>query len=108
MRKKGQRVSDTTPSTPTSVRLAHEAPIAFAHEHGRLYDAIEHAAQIAELAGHDSMAASLRRHRRHVGVEIAEASCSLSPRGLDDAEIASLTARTIRELEADAEADDGG
>ena len=50
-------------------RRAHD------HEHARLYDALEHAAQVAELAGHDILAASLRRDRRDVAGEIESGDC---------------------------------
>jgi hypothetical protein len=49
--------------------------IAFRHEHGRLYDALEHAAQLAELAGHDILAASLRRDRHDVAEEFTTEVC---------------------------------
>lgn len=52
-------------------RLALEEPAAFRHEHGRLYNALEHAAQIAELADHDDMARILRAARREVAAELA-------------------------------------
>lgn len=91
---------DTTPFTPASVRLAREEPQAFRHEHGRLYDALEHAAQIAELAGHHRLATTLRDDRRDVAIEIDEGDCQSR---LTDAERRALTARTIRELEQDAD-----
>lgn len=91
-----------------SADARHETPaaeaVAFRHEHGRLYDALERTAQIAELAGHDILAAALRRDRRDVSAELTDHSCTLAPRPLDDAELAFLTRRTIRELE---EVDDG-
>lgn len=60
---------------PAAERLAHEERIAFAHEHSRLYDALEHAAQFAELAGHDGLANRLRASRRIIAHEIREQEC---------------------------------
>lgn len=48
---------------------------AFDHEHGRLYDALEKTAQLAELAGHDRLAKDLRWHRRGVAAEIQSGRC---------------------------------
>lgn len=60
----------------TSERPAHEEPLAFSHEHARLYDALERAAQRAELAGHDGMADGLRSLRRDVAREIGDRQCA--------------------------------
>jgi hypothetical protein len=90
---------------PAAVRLAHEEPIAFRHEHGRLYDALEHAAQIAELAGHEILAAGLRRDRRDVADELVEHSCAIAPRPLDRAESDALTRQALAREEEGA---DGG
>lgn len=56
-------------------RVAGEEPAAHAHEHGRLYDALETAAQRAEVAGHDLLARHLRDLRRHIAAELARGSC---------------------------------
>lgn len=62
--------------TPAAERLAAEEPTAFAHEHGRLYAALETAAQLAELAGHDYLAESLRIDRHEIHACIAADDCS--------------------------------
>lgn len=66
----------TAQRVPIAERLAHEAPMAVAREHRRLYDALELAAQRAELAGHDGMADGLRALRRDVARELAEDRCA--------------------------------
>lgn len=92
----------TSAPEPAATRLAAEEPVAFRHEHARLYGALETAAQLAELAGHDGMAASLRRHRRHVAAEFADGACG---RRLDPADGDLLTAIALL---GEAEALDGG
>lgn len=82
---------------PAADRLAHEEPIAFRHEHGRLYDALETAAQLAELAGHDSMAASLRRHRRHVAGVLAYGDCGEPIDPADIEAVVSALAQVVRD-----------
>lgn len=57
------------------VQVASEERIAFDHEHGRLYDALERTAQLAELAGHDGMAETLRILRRKVAKSIERGWC---------------------------------
>lgn len=56
-----------------------EERIAFDAEHRKLYDALETAAQRAEIAGHDILAASLRRDRRDIAAELGRGACSESP-----------------------------
>jgi hypothetical protein len=48
---------------------------AFDHEHGRLYRALETAAQLAELAGHDDIAAALRTQRHEVHRHLLNGHC---------------------------------
>ena len=45
------------------------------HEHDRLYDALEHTAQLAEVAGHEHLAAQLRRERHDVWDHAERGSC---------------------------------
>lgn len=61
-------------STVLRDRAASER-LAFDFEHARLYDALERAAQLAELAGHDGTAIVLRNLRREVAADIERGGC---------------------------------
>ena len=60
-------------------RRAQDEARQMQHEHARLYTALETAAEIAELAGHDILAATLRRERRDIAAEQARGGCSERP-----------------------------
>jgi hypothetical protein len=47
----------------------------FEFEHNRLSDALERTAQVAELAGHDVLAAALRRDRAEIVIEVVAGNC---------------------------------
>lgn len=79
---------------PAAERLAHEEPLAFSHEHSQLYEALERAAQRAEIAGHDGMADGLRSLRRDVAREIADRQCAYR---LDPEETRALAMGSLRE-----------
>lgn len=49
-------------------------------EHNRLYAALETTAQLAELAGHELLAAQLRRERHDVWAEVERGACAERPR----------------------------
>lgn len=66
------RARKSSTDGPKTAALAR----AFDHEHGRLYEALEMTAQLAELAGHEQHAAELRRMRRAVMEDIHYRSCS--------------------------------
>lgn len=83
-----------TATMAAAERLAHEEPLAFSHEHARLYDALERAAQRAELAGHDGMADGLRSLRRDVAREIGDRQCAYR---LDPEEETALVMGSLRE-----------
>lgn len=68
-----------TGATPAAVRLAHEEPKAFEHEHLHLYVALEQTAQIAELTAHDRLARVLRDYRRAIAGELDTKACSERP-----------------------------
>lgn len=67
------RMPSTTPSAAIPDPILERQ--AFNHEHGRLYDALEKAAQFAELARHDDTAALLRDVRRKVASDIQAGTC---------------------------------
>jgi hypothetical protein len=65
------------PTSPRVARVVDERSqrVAFDHEHGRLYDALERTAQLAELAGHDDVASDLRILRRKVAADMQHGWC---------------------------------
>ena len=60
-------------------RMNREERRQMEHEHNRLYAALETAAELAELAGHDILAAQLRRERHDVWAEIERGGCGERP-----------------------------
>jgi hypothetical protein len=68
------RQSGVPNSSTNEGRTAEEA-IARDWEHARLYDAVEKAAQLAELAGDDDIAEDLRILRRKVARHLRDGAC---------------------------------
>lgn len=68
---KGVLVASGDPET----QVMSDEQRAVEHEHARLYEALKVAQERAELAGHDDMAAELRRMRSATAEHYAHRAC---------------------------------